>query len=256
MSWIGLAGWILAGFGAATAVWLWMTSRHRAVRLAQSCHELRGPLGAIRLGIDLGLRQGRLGPDRMRALDLQLERAAAALADLSGTASDERPEAVCLADLADDVAAALAPLASQLHVAVSVTAIPRVSLAAPRARLAQAVTNLVANAIEHGGGRVTVSGRVGEGVARLEILDDGLGLPRPLPELLRRNQRRGWLGPRIPGRPVRPRGHGLCVAAEVAALQGGRLLSAPSERGARLVLELPLGQQPLERGSTTIPAPR
>jgi K+-sensing histidine kinase KdpD len=37
-----------------------------------------------------------------------------------------------------------------------------------------------------------------------------------------------------------PHGHGLPVAASVAAAHGGRLLSAPSERGARLVLELPL----------------
>jgi signal transduction histidine kinase len=35
------------------------------------------------------------------------------------------------------------------------------------------------------------------------------------------------------------RGHGLAIACSVARAHGGRLASAPSERGARLVLELP-----------------
>jgi hypothetical protein len=36
-----------------------------------------------------------------------------------------------------------------------------------------------------------------------------------------------------------PRGRGLAIAVAIAADHGGRLRSAPSLRGARLVLELP-----------------
>ena len=62
------------------------------------------------------------------------------------------------------------------------------------------------------------------------MLDDGPGLPAPVAELVRRS--RGL------------RGHGLAVAEDVAARFGGRLASAPSEHGARLVLELPTAAAP------------
>jgi signal transduction histidine kinase len=45
---------------------------------------------------------------------------------------------------------------------------------------------------------------------------------------------------------VSERGHGLRIAAGVARAHGGRLISAPSDRGARMVLELPLAH--LESG--------
>jgi signal transduction histidine kinase len=36
------------------------------------------------------------------------------------------------------------------------------------------------------------------------------------------------------------RGHGLAIASEIAARHGGRIVAAPSPRGAAVVLELPL----------------
>jgi signal transduction histidine kinase len=51
----------------------------------------------------------------------------------------------------------------------------------------------------------------------------------PVEELARRRRRAG-----------RRRGNGLAIASSVAAAHHGRLFSGPSERGARLVLELPL----------------
>jgi signal transduction histidine kinase len=126
-----------------------------------------------------------------------------------------------------------------------------------RRRLAQATGNLIANAVEHGGGEVTVrgrlerrggdgtprgplerrredgtlNGRVAHDTVRVEVIDRGSGLPAPVTELARR--------PRA-GRGSR--GRGLAIAAAVAAAHGGRLASAPAERGARLVLELPASQ--------------
>ena len=97
-----------------------------------------------------------------------------------------------------------------------------------RLRLAQACGNLVANAIEHGGGAVHVRARTTAGGARVEVTDTGPGLPAPVPELVSAAR----------GRRSR-RGHGLALAAGIAERHGGRLASAPSPRGARLVLELP-----------------
>jgi signal transduction histidine kinase len=97
-----------------------------------------------------------------------------------------------------------------------------------RGLLAQAVGNLLANAVEHGDGAIGLSvGCVG-GVVRVEVTDEGRGLPVPLDRLVR--------APRA-GRGER--GRGLAIVAGVAARHGGRLMTGPSRRGARIALELP-----------------
>jgi signal transduction histidine kinase len=103
------------------------------------------------------------------------------------------------------------------------------SVQGDRVRLAQATGNLIANALEHGGGAVDVRGGADGRTARLEVIDGGPGLPAPVAELARR--------PRA-GRGAR--GRGLAIASGIAEDHGGRLAAAPSERGARLVLELPI----------------
>jgi signal transduction histidine kinase len=97
-----------------------------------------------------------------------------------------------------------------------------------RYRLAQATGNLIANAIEHGGGDVKVVGRLEGARVRVEVTDRGPGLPAPVSQLAR--SARGGKG---------RRGRGLAIAASIARHHGGRLAAAPTERGARLVLELP-----------------
>jgi hypothetical protein len=57
------------------------------------------------------------------------------------------------------------------------------------------------------------------------VRDGGAGLPAPLPTLLAAAR----------GRRM-PRGHGLAIAAAVAAQSGGRLVAGP---GARVAIELP-----------------
>ena len=109
-----------------------------------------------------------------------------------------------------------------------------------RLRLAQVTGNLIANAIEHGGGVVEVHGHGDRTRARVEVSDSGPGLPAPVAELVRAGSRgRGGRG---------RRGRGLAIAAAIAADQGGRLAVAPSMRGARVVLELPAGRAAAEKG--------
>jgi signal transduction histidine kinase len=60
------------------------------------------------------------------------------------------------------------------------------------------------------------------------VCDQGAGLPASISELR--------------GRPRRGRGthgRGLAITADIAEAHGGALVSAPTGRGARLVLELP-----------------
>ena len=64
---------------------------------------------------------------------------------------------------------------------------------------------------------------------RIEVCDEGPGLPASVGDLTRRA--RGGRG---------RRGRGLAIAAEIAERHGGRLVAAPAPRGARIALELPI----------------
>jgi signal transduction histidine kinase len=199
----------------------------------RACHELRGPLTAARLGIQLGMRRGGLSMATLRAIDLELGRATVALGDLAacldGVEQEPDIELVEVGELLADSVEAWQAAALERDVSLELGwqgGDARVW--GERLRLARATGNLVANAIEHGGGRVRVGARVEAGSVRIEVSDDGPGLPAPVAELAQLAGRRGL------------RGRGLAIAAAVAQDHGGRLAAAPSESGARLVLELPL----------------
>jgi signal transduction histidine kinase len=101
-----------------------------------------------------------------------------------------------------------------------------------RFELAQALDNLLSNAIEHGGGKVTVTGRRRGGCVCLSICDSGGS--SPVSKGPRRRLRRG--------RRCR-RGHGLRVVGRVVEAHGGEFSLRRSERGAEAGLRLPLCQR-------------
>jgi signal transduction histidine kinase len=233
---VPLAGWAAAvvAFGVAWAQWRGRVARMEAV--ARACHELRGPLTAVRLGLALGTRLGGLSEDQLRGIDLEIGSAAVALDDLAGVrASGVRPPAaagslVSARELLADSVAAWQPaaLAHGTELAGRWEGADGF-VRGERLRLARATGNLVANAIEHGAGAVSVHGRCTPTSVRVEVLDAGPGLSAPVDEIVRRPRR---------GRGAR--GRGLAIARAVAVDHGGRLAAAPSLHGARLVLELPL----------------
>jgi signal transduction histidine kinase len=217
--------------------------------VARACHELRGPLTAARLAAQLaarapevvgGIHSAGLARGPLEAIDLELGRARLALDDLVAAREGSRAaDRACTFDvgvLLVDAAEAWRPMAAEKGVRLRVEQPQgRVLVHGDRTRLAQACGNLLANAIEHGrdgdgsGGEVVLRARAGLHTVRIEVLDDGPGLPAPVTQLVRRTPRGGRAA----------RGRGLAIAADVAARHRGRLASAPSERGARLVLELP-----------------
>jgi signal transduction histidine kinase len=217
--------------------------------IAQACHELRGPITAARLGLQLGARTGELSPEQLRAIDLELGRAGLALEDLTvARGRSRRPggaEAVDVEDLLRDSVEALRPAAQASQASVRLLARgQRAEVWGDRLRLAQVTGNLIANAIEHGGGAIDVTQVTEPERVRVEVTDDGPGLRAPVAELARRARRRDSR-----------RGHGLAIASAIAAEHHGRLSAAPSERGARLVLELPLARTaPTATGQPPEPA--
>jgi signal transduction histidine kinase len=197
------------------------TLRERAARVA---HEVRGPLTAAHLALHGAARRGEVAPVLVAALELELRRATLALEDPALA----RPGDVDLHDLLTcqlrtwhDVAAA--------HGA-TLTLEPGPGTAVVHAdalRVAQATSNVVANAIEHGGGHIAIRTTLVADRIRIEVADDGPGLPASIAELARR--------PRA-GRGRR--GRGLAIATGVLAHCGGRLCALPTRSG--IAIELPL----------------
>jgi signal transduction histidine kinase len=195
---------------------------HQRMRLiAEAEHELRGPLQVIALGADANLQP-------------ELERARIALADLSAARSGRRADAgtervrldrlVWRAATASDLVARRA--GGGVHLDWSAGP---VTVTANRGRLAQALGNVLANAVEHGGGQVRVTGRRTKRGIRVVIRDSG-------------------------------RGHGLTIAAKAVRDSGGRLSVAKADRGTAVAIELPVEAGPTSgdpgdtRGSAEPPA--
>jgi signal transduction histidine kinase len=153
---------------------------------------------------------------------------------------DRRPErgSVDLVELARQIAGELEALAQAYGVNVSVEAQAALFTIGDRDDLRRAITNLVANALQHGvaGGTVTIAlWRDAQG-ARLSVTDDGYGVtPEARPQLFHRFARGN-------GRRGGGSGLGLYIVRRVAQETGGNVEYAPREpRGSTFTLTLPLG---------------
>ena len=167
-------------------------------------------------------------PRRVAALEFELRRAALALEDLFGSGATQHTE-VQVDDLLRCQAQTWADVAKAHGATVGLRLDPGGSVVkADGLRLAQAVGNVVANAIEHGGGTIEIRTRALARGLRVEVTDGGPGLPAPVADLVRGARRRSG-----------GRGRGLAIAARALEGQGATLLTLPSARGACLAFELP-----------------
>jgi signal transduction histidine kinase len=104
----------------------------------------------------------------------------------------------------------------------------------PQRPFAEVVANLLANAIRHGKGRIELRVRVRSDSLRIEVSDEGPGLPGPLSGITRRAS-------------AGPHGHGLSIARAAARELGGGIASAPAVGGAKLVFTVPALHDPSAR---------
>lgn len=194
-----------------------ITGFRRAVRLNRALHELRRPLQSISFSLE-----GE-HPD-LGCAGACLEQARGALEELDAVVN-RRPL------LRPRVRTALAQVTEALEdrwrfagVRVSAPVGGRGIDADPVA-LGAALDNLVANAIEHGGGDVSVRALPSRGAVRFEVRDGG-----------------GGGDPAVEGAPRRGprRGHGLVVAATTASDHGGTLIAPAPLAGGGAVTALSL----------------
>ena len=227
MSALLAAGWLLAVGAASLLLIERRAGRSTAERVVRACHELRGPLMTVLLALD-----DPTNP-RTSAVAGELARARRAADEVSAAVArrrlpDER-RPVDVAELLRGLVAVHDALARRAGRRIELVVEPGTTVVVgDRARLAQALGNLLQNAVEHGEGVVRVRLLAGDDV-RIEVHDDGPGLAHPVATLAA-GPRRGL------------RGRGLAIAQDAVRRQGGSLRSAPAARGARLVVELPAGR--------------
>lgn len=233
-----------AGWGVAAALAVWALCLHRRLELvARAEHELRGPVTALSLGAEA--LKGGAGATRAAAIEGQVDRLRIALADLAAARRGRRaPEEPARLPLEPAVAAAAAGWRNVARRAGGDVRLDwraqTATVRADRGRLAQALGNLLANAVEHGGGHVDVSAARAPGAVRLEVRDGGPGFAARGGRALRRRRRVG-------------RGRGLTIAERAVRDAGGRLTILRGGHGATVAIELPLADGERQPGDGGLP---
>lgn len=201
----------------------------RRTALNEAMHELRRPLQALSLGMTAD-------PARAGSLDSSLRLAADALERL-----DREINGVVVADRCDPLEIESVARAAAARWEVRAAAVGRslevfadASPAIVRGdeiRLAQAVDNMISNALAHGSGEVSVEVRSIEERVRVSVLDEG-------PNVGGTRLGRPGLRTRLSGRCRH--GHGLRVVGRAARGHGGTFHLRCSGERTEARLELPL----------------
>ena len=192
--------------------------------IADAAHELRTPLAVVALRVEAledesakqELRRGLGRLVHLVSQMLDVER-------LSLSGRERSP--VDLAAVARDVVADLAPTAIKSGYELSLEAPDApVEVIGEEQAIARALTNLLANAVEHGGNRgqiiVAVSDR-----RTVDVVDEGPGVPQSLhPRLFEPFSRGSSNGEGC--------GLGLHLTREIMRAHGGEVRLVPSQRGA------------------------
>jgi two-component system OmpR family sensor kinase len=212
---------------------------------AEASHELRTPLASLRAELELALRRPRTNEELRAALGSAAEetdRLTSLAEDLLVLArSDEgalrlEREPLAAGELLDSVAGRFAARAVEAGVELEVDAPAGLEALGDRARLEQALGNLVDNALRHGAGPVRLEAERANGSVALRVSDAGEGfadevLPRAFERFSRADGARSGSGA----------GLGLAIVAAIAQAHGGRASAANRPGGgAEVTLLLPV----------------
>lgn len=217
---------LAASFAVAGGITTLRESRRR-VALNEAMHELRRPLQALSLVLPVD-------PARQEAVDSSLRLAADALdrldREINGEAAESEVGCVSVKSLLEAAVRRWGPQAAMAGGGVSLRWLSDEQwVEGDQIELVQAVDNLISNAIDHGGGKVTIEGRRDGTWLLISVRDSGGQATRAR-----------LVNPR-PGRGSRSRhGHGLRVVARVVRAHGGSFGLRRVERGAEARLRLPL----------------
>lgn len=218
-------------------------------------HDLKTPLTRLRNRAEEALRGATTEDEWRSALETTIEESDGLIRTFDALLMIARAEAgqarasmveVDLADITENVAELYEPLADEQGLDL-VTEIAPASIVGLRELLAQALSNLIDNAIKYGvprdgvRGRIVVSLHRQDGFAVLSVTDSGPGIPdadrdRVVERFVRLEASRSRPGS----------GLGLSLVAAVARLHGGQLSFSDAAPGLRATLRLPSRALPSE----------
>lgn len=210
--------------------------------VSDASHELQSPLAAIRAQAEVALAH----PDRAAWQEIagdiladsdQIERLVRDLLFLARTeeiGTSRSTEPLDLDDLVLEEAARAR--AGSAHVAIDTSQVSAAPVQGSREELRRLVRNLVENGTRHAERSVTLVAASVDGRTRVEVVDDGPGVPA---DEQARIFERFYRGDRSRSRDTGGTGLGLAIARAIAEAHGGSLRLAESAVGARFVLDLP-----------------
>jgi len=212
-------------------------------------HELRTPLTAIQ-GMSEVLSQFEVNEDRRREMHLAINDEAKRLsrmiseyldiAQLESGARALRLAPVRIASLVERVLLLLDPVAAQRHIKIVRRLSPNLpGLLADADLIAQALTNLIANAIKYSPMQteIIIETRADEDALIIEVADQGYGIPA---HSLARIFEKFYRVPRVEDADVPGTGLGLSLVNEIVELHGGRVTVDSGPAGSTFSVRLPL----------------
>jgi two-component system, OmpR family, phosphate regulon sensor histidine kinase PhoR len=230
------------------------TDMMRREFVANVSHELRTPLTSVRALAEAlagGAAQDReAGPRFLERIIAEVDRLALLVNDLldlsaieSGSAKLEM-ESVPLREVIEDVVTKFRPMADRRRIVLRGNGARGLLRAwADRARVTQAVANLVDNAIKYtpDGGTVTVEEEARDGMVAIAVADTGIGIAS---EHLPRIFERFYRVDRSRSRSLGGTGLGLSIVKHIATSHGGEVeVTSVEGRGTRFTLLLPRAPQ-------------
>ncbi|MGH7389723.1 MAG: sensor histidine kinase [Candidatus Rokuibacteriota bacterium] len=215
---------------------------------ADAAHELRTPLTILKGGIEVTLRTERSAPEYREVLASSLEeverliRLAEDLLLLSRFSAEvvDRGKRVDLEALVLDVLDAGVRVAHKTGVTVRLDRVTPVVIPGDGSALRRAMLNLVENAVKYtpAGGTVQLALEPGDGHARIQVRDTGVGIaPEDVGRIFQ---------PFVRLEPARSRdtggaGLGLSIARSIVLAHGGRLsVESTPGAGSTFTIQLPV----------------
>src|SRR5690606_22828741 len=211
-------------------------------------HDLKTPLTRLRNRAEAALAGDPKDADYREALEATIREsdqlirtfnAILMISRLEAGQSSEQTTTVDLQQTVADVVELYEPVAEEMGVTIEASIASEASITANRELVAQALSNIVDNAIKYSAGsgeapRVQVSlGREGDGYI-IEVADNGPGIPdedrdRATERFVRLERSRSQPGS----------GLGLSLAKAVMTFHGGRLELLPGDPGLTVVMTFP-----------------
>jgi signal transduction histidine kinase len=190
--------------------------------IADASHELRTPLGLMLMQIDLALSRERSPHETRLALERlqgETQRLVRLANDLLLLARADEGQLIARLEAVDVRAAMLATRGrfDGRDAEITVNAPAQTVVLADPDRLAQALDNLVDNAIRHGGSHIDLRAVTDDAQVILHVCDDGPGFPATLGGGAFDRFARG-----ASGRTGSSAGLGLAIVAAIAEALGGR----------------------------------